>query len=655
MGASTFDSTLHHIGLKQFDDLNPARGFLIAGSYMRAFKRQVQSEFQGVTYGTGESLINKPGVSSWTQDDFTGGEFQYVWGKDPAMFARSSNILPSQFDRSLRSVPPLRVWMDNAPPSAFNGTEVPGIVFVYSGFLYAGYSDRYTRWNLTTGAQQSDVLGTLGTEHHWAFLKERGRVYSTHDGVINQYNLNGFPTGVYEGSYAPATYIPALSAFGNATGISVDGDRMAVAYSDVLWVVAIPDTRTAQPARADWTRIGRLPGKWVASCWPSGLLYVLCSGTDGQTSVVAFDGTQILPITDLPYNFVGESIISYGGRVYVGGSGRDIQTSAPRYAELYEITGTSLRLLKTFVDEARGGGDIVGKSITSMAVHEGMLFFGLKGVGLCAYDLTLDAFYGASIFNPADAAAEVRQLVSGRDSLFAYIYPWAAIVNKGVWMRPSTGQETTPVYGSEIETSDFAMSFDRLKSWRQLRCLVRFPQNALAADYSVDGGNSWAALPAPTSESSGRFRLDTFDLTSVPKSRMVRFKFKMDSQTNVTQFREFVAFTASFRLLDSDSVGSGETEKLAWTFVIHAADSAQALDGSTIDQDVLDIHKTLWDWATKRTKLAFTDTDGTNYTVEIDDLRETVPFVLPPDPDPDRVLTDPLTRSTYYQTTLVES
>ena len=655
MTIATFDSALHHIGLREVDDPGANKGFIISGAWTRAFKRNLQNETDGFKYGTGESLINKPGISSWTQDDFTGGEFQYVWGKDPAQFARSSNILPAQFDRSLRSVPPLREWIDGTDTS-FNGTEVPGIVVVYNGYLYAGYSDRYVRWNLATGAQSADVLGALGTEHHWAFLKERGRFYSTHDGVIQQYNVGAWPAGLYEGSYAPATYIPALPALGNCTGINVDGDKMVVAYSDVVWHVNIPDIRTAQPARTDWTRIGRLPGKWVASCWASGFLYILCAGIDGQTSLVVFDGTQIMPVTDFPYNFVGESVISYGGRFYVGGSGRDIQTSAPRYAELYEITGTSLRLLKTFVDEARGGGDVVGKSITSMAVHEGMLFFGLKGVGLCAYDLTLDAFFGASIYSPADAAAEVRHLISGRDSLFAYIYPWSTRTNKGQWMRPSTAQETTPTYTSEIETSDFAMSYDRLKSWKQLRCLVRFPQNALAAYYSVNGGNSWVALPTPTSETSGRFRLDTFDLTGMPKSRFARFKFVMDSQTNVSAFREFVSFSASFRLSDSDSVGAAETEKLGWVFTIAGGQNVEALNGDSLLQDVSSIHLTLWAWAKGKKKLNFVDTDQTTYTVEIDDLRETTPFVLPPVDEREGEIAPGIPgREGFYQVTLVES
>jgi len=649
-----FDSTVHHIGLKQSDDLNPQRGFIISGSWMRAFKRQVQSEFDGVRYGQGESLINKPGVSAWTQDDFTGGEFQYVFGKDPAMVARHSNIIPSQFDRSLRSVPPLKQWI-NGTNTTFTGSEIPLIVFSYNGYLHAVYTNNFYRWNLATGVRSNVWPGGAGTTYAACFMKDRGHVLHARDDIISAFDLDVFVGFSW-------TVAKPDEAVGSVTGISSDGDRIAIAYGDVLWVAKLPDTRTfppdngaGVPGSGDFTRIGRLPGRWKKAVWASGLLYILVTSPDATTQLVAFDGTQILPICDFPYNFDGESLVSYGGRTYVGGSGADIQTDVPKYAELYEVTGTSVRLLKTFAPEAGGGGGIVGTSIPSMCVHEGLLFFGLKGVGLCAYDLTLDAFFGASVFHPTDASAEVKHLTSGRNNLFAYVYPWAADSGKGVWMRPSTSQETTPSYTSEVETSDFAMSIDRLKSWRQLKCLVRFPLAALACSYSTDGGATFTALPAPTSESSGRFRLETFDLTGVPKSRAIRFKFSMDNQTNVAAFREFVSFTASFRLLDSDSVGSGETEKLAWTFVIVGSQTVQGLDGSTITQEVADIHRTLWDWATKRTKLAYTDTDGSNYTVEIDDLRETVPFVLPALPPDTGEQLDRAEREAFYQVTLVES
>jgi hypothetical protein len=642
-----FDSTIHHIGLKQYDDLNPQRGFILAGSWTRAFRRQMQSEFEGVKYGQGESLVNKPGVSSWSMDDFTGGEFQYVFGKDPAMVARHSNIIPSQFDRSLRSVPPLKQWI-NGTNTTFTGSEIPLNVFTYNGYLFAIYTNGFYRWNLATGVRNNVYPGGSGSTYASCFLKDRGHTLHCVNDVISAFDLDVF-VGWSWTDTAP------VGAVGNITGITGDGERIVSAHADVIWTVQLPDTRTSPPVSNTWTRIGRLPGRWKKAAWASGLLYILCVSPDAPTQLVAFDGTQILPICDFPYNFDGESLVSYGGRIYVGGSGADIQTDVAKYAELYEVTGTSVRLLKTFAPESLGGGGVVGTNIYSMVVHEGMLFFGVKGVGLVSYDLTLDAFFGASIFHPADASAEIRHLTSGRNNLFTYIYPWAADSGKGVWMRPSTSQETTPVYTSEIETSDFAMSFDRLKSWRQLRCLVRFPQNALACQYSTDGGATFTSLPTPVSESSGRFRLDTFDLTSVPKSRTIRFKFIMDSQTNVSQFREFVSFTASFRLLDSDSVGSGETEKLAWTFVIVGSETVEALDGSTVIQDVSDIHRSLWDWASKRTKLAYTDTDGTDYTVEIDDLRETVPFVLPPLPPPTGEQVDRAEREAFYQVTLVES
>ncbi len=644
MGLPIFDADKHHIGFV-FPTSPRFYGFVIDGVYRKAFRRQIASEFDGVRYGGGDSLVNKPGVSSWTMDDFTGGAFQYVWGKDQAQFARSTNILPSQFDRSLRSVPSLQQWMNGKRLAT---TEDPLLVVPYNGYVHAVFQTSVQRWTMANGTLSSTSPGhTSGGQHSAWIHKDGGVLYHAKDDEIARLNLATFTT--FEDSWVTHT-----DAHGNVVGGAAEGDRVVMSIDDVLWVVNIPDNPADVPQMDDWVRIGRLPGRWVDSCVSSGLTYVLLASLDQQTELVAFDGTQILPICTFPYNFQGQSLCSYGGRLFVGGSGLDIQTGAPRYAELFEVTGASVRLLKTFAPETRQPETWIPNSIPTMTVHEGLLFFGLRGLGLQAYDLTTDSFYGASLYSPVDAAADVRHLISARDSLMAWVYPITANTGDSGWFRPATSQETVATYDSQIETSDFATAFDRKKRWKQLRVLSRYVTGNMTIYYSVDGGNTFVSLPDIVKEANGRTQLWTVPLDVVPESRSIRFRFHVPSGTDVAAFREFVAFTASFRMSDSDSVGSGEKEKLGWTFTITAAQLQEQADGSTEENDVLAIQTSLWSAARDRTELKFRDVDGTEYQVEIDTLEETQPWVLKPIEGGNQPPVDVPDREAHFRVVLVE-
>jgi len=643
-----FQEGVHHIGLGDVDDTGDLPGFLIAGGYTKGFRRIFQSDFNGIRYGQGEALVNVPGLSSWSQDDFSGGAYQYVWGKDPAMFAGSKNFLPYQFGRTVRSVPPLVEWLGGKRNAS---VEVPMLITAYNGYLYALFQASVKRWDLSTGVSSSQALSSAGGQHRACFLRDQGVIFHAKDDVVSAVPLDLWSGNLYVFGKPP-------SAVGNITGLDANGGRLAIAYQDVLWTALLKDDRTVapdpNPPSKDFTRIGRLPGRWAASAYTSGLLYILLSGPDTPTQLVAFDGTSILPITEFPYNFVGESMIVYGGRIYVGGSGRDIQTAAPRYAELYEITGASLRLVRTFAPERYGAGGTFAKSIPTMAVHEGLLFLSIEGVGLVTYDLTTDSFAGASTYQPADANAIVQRLTSGRDSLFAWVYPFSGVPSTGAWFRPATGQESITNYYSELETSDFAASFDRLKAWKQLRVLLRNPTSAaLLVQYSVDGGVNYTSAPTGVASTAGNYSLVTFDISGAPDSRMIRFRIQVPNQVDVTEFRELVGYTATFRMLDSDVVGTGEREKRSWVFTVGGFDRMEAADGTTVVQDLSTMRSQLWEWSLERKKLNFRDIDGELVVVEIDDVKENQPVILPEVAQSDN-LTRGSSREAYFNLTLVE-
>lgn len=649
MSLEAFDAERHHVGLAAGSSAS-AYGFLLAGAYSKGFRRELQSDRAGIHYGNGDGLVNVAGLSSWSQNDFSGGAFQYTWDpKDSAMFAACHNFLPAQFGRSLRSVPPLQEWLNG---TRLTTTDNPLLAFAYGGYLHAVFFDGvFHRWNLSTGAHSTVDLSSTSTASVAALLRDRGHVLISADDLISAFDLD-----VYVGFSWTAS--PPTGAVGDVTGISGDGAKVVAAYDDVLFTVSLPDNRTAGPDPDDWVRIGRLPGRWVASGYYSGLLYILCSGSDMRTQLVAFDGTSILPITDFPYNFVGESLEVYGGRVYIGGSGRDVQTDTPRYAELYEITGASLRLIRTFAPERWGAGGTQPTSIPSMAVHEGLLFLCIKGQGLVAYDLTTDSFYGASEFAPTDSAAMATHLLSGRENLFAWCGTLANHAGDSGWYRPATSQETVSAYDSVLETSDFSPSIDRTKRWKQVRAMVRYPNanGAVTMAYSTDGGSSWSSYAAGTIENVGYLRLVTWDLDAATESRQIRFRFKVGNSTSVSAFREFLGYTASFRILDSDVVGTAEKEKRAWVLTIGGLDRIEAEDGSSITQDLEAIRQQLWAWARDREQLHFLDLDGSTATVEIDTLDESQPDVLPPIEyrQTGAMAVESEGREAYYKLTLVE-
>jgi len=646
----TYDAERHHVGLAAEGDA--ALGFVLAGAYSKGFRREIQSDRVGVHYGSGEGLVNVAGLSSWSQDDFSGGAFQYVWDpKDPAMFAACHNFIPSQFSRSLRTVPPLVEWLGGKRRTT---ADVPLLVTAFGGYLHAVFGDRFCRWLLTDGTFSQDTTpgAADGTERSW-LARDAGVAFHSRQDIISVYSLATFSG--WTDTFGPPTGVPGSAI---VTGGNADGGRLCVAWDQILWTCDLPDDPAVSPVDGNWTRIGRLPGQWVDSCTYAGLTYILLTGDDMRAQLVAFDGTSILPITDFPYNFVGESLEVYGGRVYVGGSGRDIQTDAPRYAELYEVTGASLRLVRTFAPERWGAGGTQPTSIPDMAVHEGLLFLCIKGQGLLAYDLTSDSFYGAAEFAPTDTTAMATRLCSARENLFSWCSTLANHVGDQGWYRPATSQETISDYYSILETCDFAQSIDRTKRWKQARAMVRFPHASgpVTLSYSTDGGLSWSSYAAGTIENVGYLRLVTWDLTDATESRQIRFRFKVGSSTNVTSFREFLGFTASFRILDSDVVGTAEKEKRAWVMTVGGLDQIEAGDGSTITQDLEAIRQQLWAWARDREHLTFLDLDGSAATVEIDTLDESQPDVLAPVAyrETGAMAAESEGREAFYKLTLVE-
>ena len=415
------------------------------------------------------------------------------------------------------------------------------------------------------------------------------------------------------------------SAVGPPRGMAVTAGRdVLVQMSTALWLLDLNDARDSLTA----TRIGRLPGRWVDAVTYNGLTYILLTDSEQLTSIYAWDGTQVLPVTDFPYNFLGSCIGIYGGRIYVGGRGQDINDT-DKYAELYEITGASLRLVKSYGSEARAG-QTVPANFYSMVVHEGMLFLGTNITQLIAYDLTRDALWpGIQIYENAGRTLQARHLLSTRQKLFAWCYDTNRSTPKDGFYRMATADADLTIAGSggpgvnvsyaaSIITSDFAPEPDRDKRWAKLRVVTRYGVKPTAW-YSEDGGDNYTALAAGTDVQTTDLRITDFDLSGLTPSPAIRFAIYQTRSTQTVAYGEMVAMTVSFLWLDSG--------KYVWSFSVLGVDNPETLDGVYADYDVETLRTTLRGFYENKTTLDFKDRDGVTRTAYVSQLSESEPLV----------------------------
>ena len=434
-------------------------------------------------------------------------------------------------------------------------------------------------------------------------------------------------------------------------GIAVTAGRdILIQMGTSAYLLDVNDARTSLSA----TRLGRIPGQWRDACTYNGLTYVLITDSEQHSFVYAWDGTQMLPVTDFPYNFLASCIGSYGGRLYVGGRGRDI-TGTDRYAELYEITGASLRLVKTYWAEARAGL-AVPENIYSMVVHEGMLFCGMTDNELLAYDLTRDALWPNIQVKPSTAGRllQVENLLSTREKLVAWCYDpnrtaatdgfyRMATIDSDLSYAGAGGSGADVDYTSYITTSDFMPEIARDKRWASIRVATRY-EPAPTLEYSDDGGTNWGTVGSGTVvQSTVGLKFTEWDLSGISASPAIRFRFTWTrSGANRTiAYAEMTAMTVAFSWLDSG--------KYSWAFTLMGVENPETTDGLFASYDVAEMRSTLRDYYENKTVLDYKDRDGTTRTVYMSSLSESEPFV-----GLDIDSGAPVTREAFFSITLTE-
>ncbi len=631
MTLPTFSSTKHHFGLG-------GKGYLITGGYrMDPQRESAPSDSGGET-----DLIGPSARARWTQDDFSGGAFNENFATDPAMISDSQNMLPSQIENSVRTVPPLVYF---SPPGHIDAVSALGMFSTGGKRIAVLDSDKIRTWNAETGAF-IEVLDPGNTMYAAAHDPTDNKLY-----VIVRRNSDGIPQlRSVKADYSGLDLIKTMDASVPevARGMAVTAGRDIIAAMDrTLYSLDVNDDRDD----ATVLRIGRLPGTWRDSVTYNGLTYILTTDGEQLTQVVAWDGTQILPVTEFPYNFLGKCIGVYGGRIYVGGSAADI-TGVARFAEFYEITGSSLRLVKTWSSEARAADYLnCPTQIYDLQVHEGLLWLAMDKNMLVSYDLTRDGLWNRHTIIGSDVTVSgtidrfdhggslpVKQkwkhtysgealyakfLISTREKLVA----WCAEQDGGPasrgFYRIATSNtdltDTTPdtSYTSFIETSDFVPEPDQKKRWAKLRVLTRFSPNP-TLKVSQDGGGSWTTVTGTSSSGTGAFLVFTdFDLSALDASESIRYEISFAKTT--VSYTELIAFTTSYVSLDSGKYG--------WNFTINGADNVEQLDGTMLSQATSEIRTALRGFFQSKETLVYTDLDGTAYDVYLSGLSESQPFI----------------------------
>jgi hypothetical protein len=339
-----------------------------------------------------------------------------------------------------------------------------------------------------------------------------------------------------------------------------------------------------------------------------------------------------------------------GGRVYVGGSGTDI-TGGDRYAALFEVTGSSVRLIRTFEPESRMlNVPHRPKTIRSMCAHDGMLFFGDRGRGLIAYDLTTDSLYPASLLQPPDGVRDIYNLVAVRERIYAYVINVLDSSQHGLYR---IAQDSDLLSDSQFEgfvyTSDFGPQPDRKKRWVKATVLTRYGVSTLGYTTmnGTPGGDVYTPLPVLATETHGDAIYTTYDLSGIPLSQHVRFRIGLPRGQEKDGFTELVSFTCAFAFLDSG--------KWSWAMTINGSEKVELLTGDVQTQDIHDIGTELRRWWREQLPLQYRDTDGETYRVVLADYKESQPFVAPAvAPEASDLLHLQAAPEAFYNITLLE-
>lgn len=643
MALTPHESGEHHVGLGERG--GTLYGFQVQGGYTRQMQREGS---RSVEVGGNLDLTTAAiGQSRWTQDEFIGGAYQTRATKDKAAFATCLNLIPQLQGVGAISIPPMIQHKAFNPLAAAYTSHLavavpsyvePKNMFSVAGSLYIVFKHVIIRWRQDTDALSSsnvnqptmgdnleiaDAAYDQGEEMYWALLSAESDVERF---VLRRFRHDFTDPNVGTEIYQGPPDTEGMVGY----GLSLDGPgkgEVVVSAGQRLFTFLPPKQPSDQPTAGTWTDRGRLPGRWKHAVAFNNRLYILCNEADGETHIVTWDGNEILPVTTFPFNFEGWEMRPYGGRLFIVGRGTDVN-GGDRYGELYELTGASIRLVRSFMPEhVEEYAVSTPKNFKTLAVADGLLWFPHQGRGLIAYDLTADGFWGASEFqSPASSNFTIHALCHGRASLYGYGSQNGTMTGAGLY-RVAINTESPAAYSCVLETADLDYEIGRKKRWSEIVIRCR-NQTTGTVEYSPDSGYTWTPLTAtPTTVND----ITTFraSLAAIPPGETIRFRFTFPQGTDTSvEVMELIAFTVTFIVAD--------TGKSAWSLSLLGVDQVedwigqQEADlGDNRVQDVASMFGTVRGWAMNKTPLTFKDVDGAEYDVHVVDYSEYLPEIGP--------------------------
>jgi hypothetical protein len=505
-----FSSDRHHVGLGTAADA-------LKGFFIRGYTRQRQRETDKIVqeFGGGRDDLGTPGLSRWNQESFIGGAFQYrVDPEDLARFSNSENLMPMLQGQGAISVPPVMAAAEfdpldgsytshvGSPPSyvepkrMFSVAGSVYLVFKHAIFRYITGTDTLVCSNVEApdmgdNNEIADAAYDQNEQIYWALLSPE---VSGERPILRKFRHDFTDPNVGVEFFQGPTDSEDLVGYGLAlwgpTG------EIIVSAGQRLFTFLPPKLPGDDHTAGTWSDKGRLPGRWIDSLAYNNRLYILCNEADGQTHLVCWDGVDILPVCTFSFEFEGWSLVDYGGRIFVVGRGTDVN-GGDRYGEIHEVTGASNRLVRTFQPEHYNQytGSDTPKNFKCVAVMDGLLWMPHQGRRLVAYDITADAFWGASEF-PGGENFTLHGMCRGRGALYAYGSTNGVNAETGLY-RIATNTDTPPSYSSVLETSDFDVRPARNKRWSELIVRTR-NQTSATIEYSQDSGANWTATSRPS-------------------------------------------------------------------------------------------------------------------------------------------------------------
>jgi hypothetical protein len=628
-----FDATKHHIGL---GTAGQQKGFLIEGGY----REMLQNAPRISEFGSPNDLITTPSLSRWTMDDFLGGAFWPTWqAVDGSTFADCKGLYPTQWGRTLRTIPPLSLWDDET------GGTSPGTWLEHSltanAHLVTFFANRVVRTKISdhtrtemnasaitqfkTSVPGTDVVhaaspatGFLGGKAAWESQSEYGYPvlwvpyqYDTDGSGLDRFGWARYRTD----TWAAVTHYHFVTGT-NVTFVGANFDGIVPVFfrNDYnVYTATFNVTETTAPVL---TKIGRTQGIQVDSVAYNGLVYILHVDTSSVGRISTTDGSAVTDLVTLPFSVYPFSINVYGGRIYIT-TGTVDDAGNHLYGQIFELTGSTLRLVKSFQNEYVTTG-AAPYAFLSSGVYEGLLWVGSTSNGcLLAYDLTTDALYGVSENQRAGTLVIYDLVPVGRD-LFAFGRDSNSSFTG--WYRVGRSSDTVSSWSGSFTTGDFGSAVEPGldKRWSECHLLSRFDTANPTVEYSIDGGTNWTSASVVVT-TSGAYKHTVADLSPAAVSRQIRLRFTFPRSTSVSGFAELIAFTMSFSFL--------ETGQRSWQLTITDAEMMEDLQGGIQSYNVDELADQLWSWANNRDELVFVDLHGDSFNVQLLNLTEHLPQI----------------------------